>query len=343
MGKLTRFSANRTEQEMRDIFNQRIQDAKEVHDKFHANFITRDCPFCGSSNYKEIEKFADTYGVSQCNRCQSSFVNPCPNEEALEYYYNECDCNKMLQDVYRKRSKKSHFQVDSRALKIEQLINQNFKEQNIINILEVGCGVGTTLKKIKDHLSEVFPSKNFAYTGIDIDSNATGNPVDPDLNLHTANVESFVKTCDQKFDIVIHFELIEHLIDPYGFITNLKKLTSPNGLHYFTTPNNNSLEMQVGYNEFRALAHAIYPPMHLNAFSTSNINLFAYRSQLDLVEMNTPGKLDVDIINVTKDLKNETLKKLQRLSEDEQVVIQEIVQQNGISGHMSVVLMNSQS
>lgn len=76
-----------------------------------------------------------------------------------------------------------------------------------------------------------------------------------------------------------------------------KKLMSDGGLHHFHTPNALGMDNQaLGYNSFRALAHGIFPPMHLQAFTPQNIGHFAMRSGYSIVQMDTPGNFDVDMV-----------------------------------------------
>ena len=53
----------------------------------------------------------------------------------------------------------------------------------------------------------------------------------------------------------------------------------------------------IGYNEFRPLAHGIFPPMHLQAFTTQNITHFLLRANFEVKDISTPGNFDIDIIN----------------------------------------------
>jgi SAM-dependent methyltransferase len=41
----------------------------------------------------------------------------------------------------------------------------------------------------------------------------------------------------QKYDIIMHHDVLEHSLNPYKFIKNIKKSLNKNGLHVFTTPN----------------------------------------------------------------------------------------------------------
>jgi 2-polyprenyl-3-methyl-5-hydroxy-6-metoxy-1,4-benzoquinol methylase len=41
----------------------------------------------------------------------------------------------------------------------------------------------------------------------------------------------------QKYDIIMHHDVLEHSFNPYKFIKNIKKSLNKNGIHIFTTPN----------------------------------------------------------------------------------------------------------
>ena len=87
---------NRTKSQAEEIYNQRIKDSEEVFNKFSVEFIDRVCPVCGGQEYTALEKFNGQYGVVSCVKCSSNYVNPSPNLDALDYYYNNCQCNKQL-------------------------------------------------------------------------------------------------------------------------------------------------------------------------------------------------------------------------------------------------------
>ena len=87
---------NRTKAQAEVIYNQRIKDSEEVFKKFSDQFIERVCPVCGEQESSELAKFNGQYGVVSCNKCLSTYVNPSPNLDALDYYYNSCECNKQL-------------------------------------------------------------------------------------------------------------------------------------------------------------------------------------------------------------------------------------------------------
>ena len=338
MYKFIKFETNRSVEDARVIYNQRIADALEVYRKHKHNFISRACFVCGENDFTNLEKFHDSYKVVKCNVCASESVNPVPCEVALEDYYNNGKCNILLDQLLKSRYEKpADFIMDDRVNVVLELIAGMDKEE--INILEIGCSSGTFLSKLKYFIGKRFPERQIFLAGIDIDANAIESSVDNDLELTVANAESYIKSVSARYDIVLHFELIEHLTDPYEFMASLYRLLKTDGVMFFSTPNGEGLEMLAsGYNDFRLLAHSIFPPMHLNAFSVSNIGHFAMRSGFKIVDISTPGRLDVDMLSLCENELDDGLKRLSDLDDDTKGVVQHLVSFLRGSSHMRCIL-----
>lgn len=337
MYKLAKFNSNRSLEEALEIYNQRISDALWIHEKHKNYFITRPCFLCGKSDFTKVDKFHDAYDVVKCNVCMTKSVNPVPSEEALIDYYNTGKCNALLEQLLKSRYKKTdNFIMDDKVRVVLDLIRKINKVD--IHILEIGCNSGAFLSKLKFFSEKQFPEKNFYFKGIDIDSNAIKRKVDSDLDLIAVSAEMYVKSSLVQYDVVLHFELIEHLPDPYSFLTSIYRLLNDDGVMFFSTPNSEGLEMIAsGYNGYRPLAHSIFPPMHLNAFSTSNIVHFAIRGGFKVIEVSTPGKLDIDMLSLFESELEPGLKAISNLDEDTKGLIQYLVSYLGGSSHMQCI------
>jgi 2-polyprenyl-3-methyl-5-hydroxy-6-metoxy-1,4-benzoquinol methylase len=340
-------SVNRTLDDALNIYKQRINDAVDVYSKFNEDFEPRLCPVCGGNENEEIDKFHRSYGVVKCNHCASVFVNPCPTLEALEYYYNECSCNEMLGNVYRKRATSNNPIVSDRAIYIIDIIEKllsSRKSNQAIKILEVGCSSGVFLAELKHGLAIKKLLDKCDLQGVDIDQNAVNKSVDPELDLIAMPVEKFSESNSSEFDLVVHFELIEHLSDPFQFMVSINKLLKPSGIHHFHTPNALGMDnVALGWNYTRLLAHGIFPPMHINAFTTQNIVHFALRSGFNVVSVDTPGKLDVDIVRlIDEELSDDSpFTAIKDFTEEQLAIIQSWLQFLNASSHMRVNLQKA--
>lgn len=288
---------NRTAEQAAAIYRQRIADALLIHEKFSGSFIERECPCCGGSSPIPLENFHETYGVAKCGVCATLYVTPCPSPEALAYYYNQCTCNAMLGDLLKARHKSGSAIASERVRFLLDLIAGHLADRERIKILEIGCNSGALLSELKAALADAGLLALCELSGIDIDRNAIAANVDGDIALHAASAEEYSSRCDETFDLIIHFELIEHLPDPHTFMLATRKMLRQGGIHHFHTPNALGMDNQaLGYNDFRALAHGIFPPMHLQAFTPQNIGHFAIRSGYRIIQIDTPGNFDVDIV-----------------------------------------------
>jgi 2-polyprenyl-3-methyl-5-hydroxy-6-metoxy-1,4-benzoquinol methylase len=128
-------------------------------------------------------------------------------------------------DNYRKHTTKSsllQFKFFQKFL-IGRFLNLVVEETRGLHpesILDVGCGEGFTLKKLKDnHIGKKFE-------GIDnLDSAiAIGNKVHPDITIKNGDIYD-ISYKDNSFDLVLCTEVLEHLEDPEKALKELKRVT----------------------------------------------------------------------------------------------------------------------
>jgi len=110
---------------------------------------------------------------------------------------------------------KSHFSV---------VINKDIK------ILEVGCGTG-------EYISRQLAKKGFLVKGIDLDYNsieyAKKRNKFPNLKYQVKDL----KEIDEKYDVIICSEVLEHLKDPLEMLTQINQKLSARGIVIVTIPN----------------------------------------------------------------------------------------------------------
>lgn len=330
---------NRTFDQANQIYQQRISDAQEIFTKFSRTFFSRDCPACGSSLKRDLPPFQNIYLVKACNSCLTQYVDPCPSLEALTYYYNECKCNALLGDLLRSRHNTKNIILSERTEFVLDLISRQFSGRNTIRVLEIGCSSGAFLAELKDAAKVRFEELEIIYFGIDIDKIAVSKNLDPEITLYSTSAEAFAASSNDTFDLILHFELIEHLQDPFSFMKSIQRLLSKSGLHHFHTPNANGLDNKaLGYNDFRPLAHGIFPPMHLQAFTPMNITHFALRSGFNVLQIDTPGNFDVDIVKTFGESAVAPFQYVQDIPDEFLAVFQQWLKILSASSHMRVTL-----
>jgi SAM-dependent methyltransferase len=121
-------------------------------------------------------------------------------------------------------------------------INRIIQEMKPGSVLEVGCGSGRYLEHLKE--------SGWKITGIDIQNKG----------------KEFIRVLDvekgfdleQKFDLILACEVIEHIVDTEFFLENLSKHLKSNGRLIISTPNLlfwvNRVVMMAGFKPFFAYA-----------------------------------------------------------------------------------------
>jgi len=116
---------------------------------------------------------------------------------------------------------------------------QNFQKETMrsnLRILDVGCGNG--------NISIPLASLGFEVTGVDVDSKSINKARMKNkfynAQFVTQNIYQF--NTNNKFDIVICSEIIEHLSNPLLFLYNIRKFLKRNGLLICTIPNGYCVE-----------------------------------------------------------------------------------------------------
>ena len=105
-------------------------------------------------------------------------------------------------------------------------------KDNKFSLLEIGTGSGYFLSFIHSEFTKA------TLFGIEYDPRLLKETKRkaPFANVTIGNAESF-SFIDQKFDVIVSFQVIEHLYDPVAMLVSVKKHLSPDGIFILTTPN----------------------------------------------------------------------------------------------------------
>lgn len=105
-----------------------------------------------------------------------------------------------------------------------------------LEILEVGSGSGFFL----DFSRDFFP--NSSLTALEYDERllAESKRRAPDAIIHQGNAECFYLGYG-KYDLIVSFQVIEHLYKPEAMLSNVKAHLKPGGIFLVSTPNLSSL------------------------------------------------------------------------------------------------------
>ncbi|MBU0604558.1 MAG: class I SAM-dependent methyltransferase [Gammaproteobacteria bacterium] len=158
----------------------------------------------------------------------------------------------------------------------------------------------------------------------------------PNVEILTEGFEALMDSARQ-FDTVFAWELIEHVVEPDMFLRAVRQVLKPGAPFILSTPNERSVETRMlGRNSSNILFD------HVRLYNPLSIRTLLERNGFRVVEICTPGKLDVARIQSCLDRRSETSGSdvAMRLILGDAVArddLQRLLQANLLSSHMRVV------
>ena len=134
------------------------------------------------------------------------------------------------------------------------------------------------------------------------------------------------------------FEVLEHTFDPSAFVAACARLVRPGGVLLLTTLTIDGFDLQTLWSRSRQIS----PPQHLNFLSVEGIGRVLTRAGLEVHDLSTPGRLDVDIVrNAATDQPGLEIGRfastLLRASEPTREAFQNFLRANGLSSHLRCI------
>ncbi len=143
-------------------------------------------------------------------------------------------------------------------------------------VLDVGCGTGYGADLLAQTASSVLAVDN-SPSAIDYCRQHYSRP-----NLEYRVEDASSLSLDAQFDLVISFQVIEHLPGPEDFLRRLKDHTAPGGVVVVTTPNVRNPEptsgnpfhvSEMNRRQMQTLAQAVFPAFDVRGIGYARPNL----------------------------------------------------------------------
>jgi 2-polyprenyl-3-methyl-5-hydroxy-6-metoxy-1,4-benzoquinol methylase len=305
------------------------QDAKFYFSEFKSRNLS--CVACNSSNTDE-EFVKEDFSYSLCRDCGTLYQTPRPSLEEYEAFYSNSKSSRYWSEVFYpavaevRREKIIKPRVES-LLSICK--NSNIQVDRLIDI---GAGYGIFL----DEWRNIMPKTEL----IAIEPSVHLAKECNNKNLNTINsIVENVRGYENYADLVVCFEVLEHVDSPLEFLKTMKRMVRPGGYLFISTLCIDGFDLQTLWEK----SSQISPPHHINFLSIKGFEKLFERLGLDEVNITTPGMLDVDIVkNFMKSHEAEVLKNDRFLSfilEDQNIsdLFQTFLQENKLSSHAWVI------
>jgi len=218
------------------------------------------CPICKCNNFhtllktKDFESDTGDYCIINCLNCNINFTNPQPLEEDIHLLYrdrNTADFPDTGSLVSKLRSIK--IQRELKKLIVDLKIS-NFKA------LDFGCGDGFFCREIaKREDCQIAYATDFHEIAPEI--------IRDQEKIKYIPLDKFNQSVE-KFNIIFCKHVVEHILDPVKFLSNLKRKLKKGGYLYLEVPDYNSVWRKI----FSTYYAGLYVPRHLFHFNKKSIS-----------------------------------------------------------------------
>lgn len=244
----------------------------------------RACVACGSVESQfEFEK--NGFAYASCKLCGTLYQTPRPPLHAFEAFYRDSVSSRYWAEQFFPAVAEARREriFRPRAERLIQICEANDIAVN--KLIDVGAGYGILLdewrrlRPVTDLLA-IEPSSSLAG-----ECRSKGFSVVEDIAENVSGYRNYA-------DLVVCFEVLEHVFEPLSFIKNLVDLARSDGYVFVSTLSVDGFDIQTLWEK----SNSIFPPHHINFMSIEGFRRLFERAGLEVVSVSTPGELDVDIV-----------------------------------------------
>jgi len=219
------------------------------------------CYICRSSRSKLLFN-KNNYDIHECKNCGFIYLPNISKKIILEYYKKfDYKNNEIEENIIRKDALRTiHI--------IKKIIHSDAR------ILDMGCGRGYLLDEAKHYFHNIY--------GVDYSKYAVSYARKV-LKLHVkiGNIEKI--QLQEKFDLIILNQVIEHVTNPNLLLKNCLLHLNKSGYIYITTPNIKSIFSKY----FNEKYQYYMPPEHCGYYDIDSIINILYRNNLKIIRIKT--------------------------------------------------------
>lgn len=248
-----------------------------------AQFVETTCPACeGASSRPAFDKFG--FRFVGCTECRTVYMSPRAPAALLADFYRDSRLyqywDKYIFPASRDVRRDRIFRP--RVTRITEMLQDRGLKQGCL--VDVGAANGLFCEVAKEagvfeRVIAVEPSADLAET------------------CARAGIETIHGTVERVADfgvtpdVITAFEVLEHLFSPDEFVRQCVSVLPPGGILVLTCPNYEGFDIQT-----IGVASESLDAEHINMFNVDSIQLLLNRCGLDVVQCETPGQLDADIV-----------------------------------------------
>jgi 2-polyprenyl-3-methyl-5-hydroxy-6-metoxy-1,4-benzoquinol methylase len=295
------------------------QNKEKYHENKHRIKTLKEyrCILCGGERGEVLLKWNKDYQLVSCDTCFAVTANITieSNDKHVSGVYNELQykaTEKNILSTYQYR--KETFGKE----RYDYCIKRFGLDESKISVLDVGCGVGYFLSVLKEH--------GIKSVGLEVDPYQVEFCKNKGLNVTSENIEQLN---NKQFDLIVMFDVLEHLVEPVKIFKELNSKLKKNGRIVAYTPYISSFAFEL----MQEKQNLLHPFQHLCFYDENSLNYLSKTTGFEIESIDNYG-LDVADYLLYKEYKDnypyvEKLKDLMYL-------MQGVLDRSGISNHIRV-------
>ena len=259
------------------------RDLERLHARL-GDFVQVVCPACGADDATaRFEKYRCQF--VECRSCSTLYMSPRPSPEIMEDYYRNSENYAVFNQYIFPKSEDSRREKICRP-NLERIIEE-CRNRGLVrpSLLEIGPGFGTFAALALD--CKFFDKVTVVERTISMVAACQAKG----LNVIDSSLEELHAVEADFADLAVCFEVIEHIFDPTLFLKVVNKMLKPGGLFMFTCPNGAGFDTML----LQSFSQAV-DTEHVNLFNTQSIATLLSRCGFEILSIETPGRLDVDLV-----------------------------------------------
>lgn len=233
-----------------------------------SSLIEREFEFEYSSNEVlarlELRESPSTY-LMHCRSCDHYFVRPQIQSKLISKYYE------VLNSEY--------FDIKANVPPTDSSFAEHLKARKLVetrtkygNILEIGCGYGYLIDSFDASCWKRYAVEPSPHAATHVRCNCN-------INIQTESFENSIFD-DVYFDVILLFDVIEHLQDPQALFRKICRILKPGGFVYIGTGNIRSLNARMAKRNWAYFGSW----EHISFFSRRSMKALLLRHNLKLIK-----------------------------------------------------------
>lgn len=233
--------------------------------------VFQSCKFCG----KNIHQINTIHDLVECESCDLIFSRKKFSQQEFRSIYDQLYNSE--NPKYKIHSIIEYEQLRKGILKVgynrRRLVKKYIRDNS--NILEIGSGIGL----MGCFIQQTFPNSSF--TGIEIDEKVNEKARSFGLEVHRGDF-SIIKDMEGSYDVVLMWEVLEHIQDMELCLSLIKSKLKVGGLFIFSVPN---YDKRLNYKSPGDNIFQDGPPIHLNFFRKKAIRKIFDSKDFEIVHL----------------------------------------------------------